>query len=1141
MNCQACGHENQARTKFCTGCGGALAPTCSTCGIQLPPGGRFCGECGTAVEKGEQKSGTVPISGPPADSAPPSGKEGLSRFSPQQYTPKHLADKILTSRSALEGERKQVTVLFADVKGSMDLAEQIDPEEWHWVLNRFFEILSDGVHRFEGTVNQYTGDGIMALFGAPIAHEDHAQRACYAALHLAKELQQYSEELKRTQGLNFAARMGLNSGEVVVGKIGDDLRMDYTAQGHTVGLAARLEQLADPGKIYISDHTAKLVGGFFRLRDLGAFDLKGVRGQMHVHELTDVGEMRTRLDMSRARGLSPFVGRRDEMETLERALEQAVEGNAQVIGLVADAGLGKSRICYEFVEKCRARGMTVNQAHGVAHGKAIPFYPVLQMLRGYFGITEQEPDKTVREKIAGKLLLLDEKFKEALPLVFDFLGVPDPNLPTPNLNPEASQRQLFGVVRRLIHAESAREAGVLLGEDLHWIDGGSEAFVQALIDALPGTRTLVLVNFRPEYHAEWMKKSYYRQIPLQPLSKSAIGDLLKQMLGDDPSLTGLAAHITDRTGGNPYFIEEVIQSMVEDGFLTGSRSAYRLVRPIKDLAIPATVQSLLAARLDRLPEREKQVLQTAAVFGREFSEPVLRQVSDLPETDLADALRKLVAGEFIYEASIYPEIEYAFKHALTQEVVYHSQLSDRRAKTHAAVAGAIAGGDPEKLDERAALIAHHWEQAGENLQAAMWNARAATWAGVRDPGEAVNHWRQVRTLLDSLPESDETTGPDLMARVQLLALGWRQGLTEDEAATLYNEGEALARRTGNVYLHATLKLAYVGYLSLGGKIDESLAVMEDIMRLSEQTGDLGLQLTIESTMCWLLNLSGRTAEGLEFADRAIAREPQDPRAGAEIGGFSPYIQAFTFKAMSLQNLGRYDEAILCIEKAINLARAHGDQEVLGWASNSYAFVEWGTGNDLGALGHSRQGLEIAEKSGSGVSRVMARWGLAMAHMVRKDWETARQIYEEALVISRESRAAVFAQPSLLSMLSVACLELGDGKRAGEAVEESIEILDRVTDRLNEPLAYLALARVLLRTEGAKARARIDTALDRAATISEEIGSRVYLPRVHETRAELAEIRGVRAGRERELLAALRIYEEMNAEGHAARIRKELEA
>src|SRR5262249_47372155 len=388
--------------RFCTECGNRLGRTCAACGTSVDLSEKFCGSCGAAL------TGVAAAS---VDRAPIT------------YTPKHLADKILTSRSALEGERKQVTVLFADVKGSMELAEQLDPEEWHRILDHFFMILAEGVHRFEGTVNQYTGDGIMALFGAPIAHEDHAQRACWAALRLQESLRAYADELRRTQGLNFSVRVGLNSGDVVVGQIGNDLRMDYTAQGHTVGLAQRTEQLAEAGRTYLTEHTAALVGDYFRLRDLGAFALKGVRRPVHIHELEGAGALRTRFDVSRARGFSRFVGRADEMAAVEAAMPRAFAGEGRVIGVVSEPGVGKSRLCHELNERARAQGVRVHTAHCVAHGKMIPFLPILELMRDIFGVTEQDGNEAARRKIAGTLLLLDQTLTDALPLVFDFLGV----------------------------------------------------------------------------------------------------------------------------------------------------------------------------------------------------------------------------------------------------------------------------------------------------------------------------------------------------------------------------------------------------------------------------------------------------------------------------------------------------------------------------------------------------------------------------------------------------------------------------------------------------------------------------------------------------------------------------------------------
>src|SRR5215470_14585904 len=483
---------------------------CPSCGHEGRPAARFCDACGQ------------PMAGPAGDRRP--------------RTPPDLAEKILGSRSHLEGERKQVTVLFADVKGSMELAEQVDPEAWHQILDGFFAILAAGVHRFEGTVNQFTGDGIMALFGAPIAHEDHAQRACHAALHLAAELRRYAHDLRRERGLSFSVRMGLNSGDVVVGAIGDDLRMDYTAQGHTVGLAQRMEQLAEPGRIYLTEHTARLVAGFFRLDELGQFSVKGVRTPVRVFALEGVGPLRTRLERSRARGFSRFVGRDAETATLDAALERAQAGRGGVVDVVAEAGVGKSRLCFEFTARARARGVAVHEGHCVAHGKMVPFLPVLELLRGYFGVGEPDGDDTARRKIAGTVLLLDPELTTSLPLLFDFLGVPDPGRRVPRMDPEARQRQLFALVRRLIEVRSGREPTVILVEDLHWIDAGSEALLVALVERVAATRTLLLTTSRPEYHPAWGGTASAVDLRLVPLGREATAALLGDLLGSDPSL-----------------------------------------------------------------------------------------------------------------------------------------------------------------------------------------------------------------------------------------------------------------------------------------------------------------------------------------------------------------------------------------------------------------------------------------------------------------------------------------------------------------------------------------------------------------------------------------------------------------------------
>jgi class 3 adenylate cyclase len=705
-------------------------------------------------------------------------------------TPKHLADKILQSKSALEGERKQVTVLFADVKGSMDLAEQMDPEAWSAIMQRFFTLLADGVERFEGFVDKFTGDGIMALFGAPIAHEDHAQRACYAALHLRDRLREFGTYVKRRLGVDFAVRIGLNSGAVVVGAIGDDLRMEYTAQGHTVGLAQRMESFAAGGSIYLSAATAELVGAFFTLDDLGAFTVKGASEALRVYELRGLSGIRTRFELAQVRGLSGFVGRSSEMTLLDTALEQALAGPGRTVGIVAHPGTGKSRLCYEFVDRCRARGLPVYEAHGLAHGKQIPLLPAIELLRSFFLIEERDDERVAREKIAGRILLLDDSLQEDLPIFFDMLGVPDPARPLPAMDPDARKRRLYAAIRSLAKIDGERHPGVILIEDMHWVDEASDAFFEQVIEGNALSHSLVVVNFRPEYRARWMQQSHYQQLSLLPLSEGALRDMLRDLLGDDPSVQTLPETIHARTAGNPFFIEEVVRSLVDTAHLQGTRGAYTLVSSLASLPIPESVHAVLAARVDRLPAREKRVLQAATAIGRTFRERLLARTLDLAASEVGDALRQLQDGEFLYETALYPERELTFKHPLTQEVADRSQLAAQRARAHARVARAIEELEADHLDEHAALLAHHWEAAGEPRLAARWHARAADRIGTTDYGQSYVHWSRVDALLRDVDGDEESAALQGRAYGELMRLGFRATMTEDMARDVFARGQA---------------------------------------------------------------------------------------------------------------------------------------------------------------------------------------------------------------------------------------------------------------------------------------------------------------------------------------------------------------
>ncbi len=1056
-------------------------------------------------------------------------------------TPKHLAAKILQSKAALEGERKQVTVLFADVKGSMELAEQMGAEDWHRLMDRFFQLLADGVHRFEGTVNQYTGDGIMALFGAPIAHEDHARRACYAALHLQESLRRYANELRLRQGLSFSVRLGINSGEVIVGAIGDDLRMDYTAQGHTVGLAARMEQIAEPGKVYLTAHTAALVQGYFTLADLGVMDIKGVHEPMRVYELQGVGQMRTRLDVSRSRGFSRFVGRGDEMQMLESALARAREGHAQVVGIVGEAGLGKSRLCYEFLERCRARGLMTYETTGVAHGKAVPFLPVLRLFRAFYGISEQDSEATARERIAGRLLLLDERLRESLRLNFEFMGVPDPEDPAPRIDPEARQRQMFDVVRRVIQARGQRETSVTLLEDLHWFDGGSAAFVEPMLEAAIGTRALVLLNFRPEYQAPWMGKSYYHQLPLAPLGPDAIRELLDALLGTDPSIAGLADAIHARTAGNPFFTEEVVQNLIESGKLQGSKGAYRLVTPIDRLEVPSSVHALLAARIDRLAQREKDVLQTAAVIGREFDEPTLAAVVEQDAPQLREALQLLKDAEFVYEQSLYPVVEYLFKHPLTQEVALGSQLQERRKKLHAAVAQVIEAAHQHDLDQQAALLAHHWEEAADLTQAVRWHRRAAEWAGARDPLEGMRHWRKVRDLGRWL-EDGEVKAARLLACRNVLASGtWRLGMGDEEMDGLLAEGRSLAQELHRPAALGVMLMGVAAHFGVRGRVDGALEIASEASAMINDDMNSGEVVAIDTGRAYWTMVAGRLPQALAAFDDIIERSDGDPQVGRDVVGYSPLIWAETLAAWTLAMMGRFDQCWPRAERALRLAREHDARENLGWALGLPALSAYL------ARGTSRapvpdvclacaESLEIAESVGSRYSQLVASFGLATALCLNGDAAAGEARFTESLADARNAGIALESQAFFLAVLADGCLARGDAGAATRAAREGAEVADANGAAFQGALARAVLADALIQVTAPAAD--ITRVIDAARELVRKTGGESLLPRLREAEARVT-------GRENRaaLIARLRdaeaMYRALGAPDPAARLAAEV--
>jgi class 3 adenylate cyclase len=701
----------------------------------------------------------------PAAAPPPASPPDQA---PLAYTPPHLAEKILTARATLEGERKQVTVLFADIKDSTELIKDLDPEAAQQLLDPAIHIMMDAVHRFEGTVNQVLGDGIMALFGAPIAHEDHALRACYAALAMQTAMQPYAEDVRRRHGVMLRIRVGLNAGEVVVRAISNDLHVDYSAVGQHTHLAARMEQLAAPGSILLTVAALRLVEGLVRVNALGALPVKGFTAPVEAYELLGASGLRRRLQAAALRGLTRFVGREPELAALTQALERARAGHGQMVALVGEAGVGKSRLVYECLQSPRTQGWRVLEAASVSYGKATPYFPVLELLRRYAQVDDHDDARSIRAKVTGHVLTLDEALQETLPALLSLLEALPEDSPFLKLEPPQRRQRTLAALQRLLLRDSQVQPLLLVFEDLHWIDSETQALLDSLVERLPTAQLLLLVNYRPEYQHGWGSKTYYTQLRLDPLPPASAAEVLQALLGDDPSLAPLKQLLIERTEGNPFFLEESVRTLVETGVLVGEPGAYRLAKPVESLQVPATVHAVLAARIDRLSPAEKQLLQTAAVIGTEVPFALLQTIAELSEADLHRGLAHLQAAEFLYETRLFPEREFTFKHALTHEVAYNSLLQERRRVLHGRIVEALEALYAERLAEQVERLAHHairgeaWDKAlAYNRQA---GARVAARSAYR---EAVAYFEQALAALEHLPERHATLEQAIDLRLDL--------------------------------------------------------------------------------------------------------------------------------------------------------------------------------------------------------------------------------------------------------------------------------------------------------------------------------------------------------------------------------------
>ena len=696
MKCPKCQFENPDSAKFCSECGNKLEIHCPECGKVNPLGSKFCNECGHDL--------TVPAS--PALKEL-SSDEKLAKI--QRYLPQDLKEKILAQRHKIEGERKQVTVMFCDMEGFTSLTETLGSEEMYSMMDQVYEILIHKVHDYEGTVNELTGDGIMALFGAPIALEDAPQRAIRSALAIHREMSKFSDKPKGESRIPpIQMRIGIHTGPVVVGTLGNDLRVEFKAVGDTVNLASRMEGLAEPGTTYVTEHTFKLTEGFFRFEALGEKQVKGKEEPVKVYQVIAPSTRRTRFDVSAERGLTTFVGRERELELLLDGFERAKAGKGQAFSIISEAGMGKSRLLYEFRKAITNENVTFLEGRCFSYSRGVAYYPWIDILKSNFHIQEEEGDQGIREKVKRGLEIMKVDEVSTLPYFLELLSAKESGIDQIPMSPEARKDRIIEALKRVTLKGSEMRLLIMAFEDLQWLDKSSEDVARNLLESIPGSRVLLIFTYRPEFVHTWGAKSYHNQITMHRLSNRESLEMVAHILGTKEIEKSLEELILERTEGVPFFIEEFIKSLKDLRIIEKKENAYCLLKDIQQLTIPSTIQDVIMARVDSLPERAKEVLQAGSVVEREFGYELIKRIVGLPEQALLSNLSVLKDSELLYERGIYPQSTYIFKHTLTREVVQDSILTKRKRKLHEEIGSAIEELHKDSLSEYYEALSEHY-------------------------------------------------------------------------------------------------------------------------------------------------------------------------------------------------------------------------------------------------------------------------------------------------------------------------------------------------------------------------------------------------------------------------------------------------
>jgi class 3 adenylate cyclase/tetratricopeptide (TPR) repeat protein len=1067
--------------------------TCSHCGQENPPGSRFCNACGERTD---------PLATTPA---------------PQTYTPQHLSERILTSRAALIGERKQVTVLFADLEGSMQLLAHRDPEEARRLLDAVVERMMEAVHRYEGTVNQVMGDGIMALFGAPLAHEDHAVRACYAALRMQETVTRYAEEAQHAEGVVVRMRVGLNSGEVVVRSIGGDLHMDYTAVGQTTHLAARMEQMAAPGSILITPSTLRLAEAAITVRPLGRRVVKGLEGTVKIYELTGAVPKRSILKTTVGQRRSRFVGRQEELDRFGQILSHAEQGHGQVAAVSGEPGVGKSRLVYEFIHSTpQTRDWQVLECRSFSYEVNTPWAPVVELLRRYVELDGREGPKEITEKVSSKVSALDQNLGEVIAPIGALLnGLPEHDA-WYGLDAPERRRRVLDALTHLFLKEAERRPLLLVFENLQWVDTETRALLDSLVEHSHAARLMLLVNYRPEFKHEWTARPTFNEIALGPLPPEAAERLLETMLRGDRGLSALKKLLAERSQGNPFFLEEIVHTLLETKALVNEHGMYRLTSDLGSLQVPATIQAVLAARIDRLSVDKKRLLQSAAVIGMDVPAALLETVTDLSSSQLESLLAELVMAGLLEQTPAYPDIEYRFRSALTRDVASASLLREQRRTLHARIAEAIETLYRERLSSWIDSLAHHTSAGDLWSKAARYNRQAGARAAAHAANvEAARAYEAALHALSRLPQTRDTIEESIDVRLDMRAPLLQLGRL-DRVLAVSREAEGIARKLGDEQRLARAYAYLVNYHYLKGETEAAIEYGQRCLAVGQSTGDVNLQRRAAQYIGQSHHLRGDFASSERILRDNLA-------ADADRSG-TIYIGSAGWLAWGLAERGEFEAACACLDPAHRAAEQSHDaySQAIAWAIAGLVAIR--SGHLTRAVPPLGRSLEISRRKNLTIWEPIPSSLLGLALVRIGHVAEGLRLLEDSVASSRKLGVRAYFAAWMLN-LAEGYLADEQFDRAAATAHEALDLAEAMGERGHQAYAQQLLGDIAARTTSPD----LDDALMRyeaSLRLATTLGLRPLIASVHIGLHRLHVLRGDEVAAKRHATLARKLVSEL---------------